>query len=116
LADQTVRNRSASLCICPFAPLLAVRLDGTGVELPHISLRRLDEHVRFPRDGTSLIYMQRLLASRDFWRLDLASMKSRRLTKPQNRGAMRTFDVPTDGKQIVFDRLREKSLIVMIDP
>src|SRR5580700_3559088 len=98
-----------------FAPLLAVRPDGTSVKLPNISLRRLGEHVRFSPDGKSLIYMQGLLASQDFWLLDLASMKSRPLTRLQNRAAMRTFDVTSDGKQIVFDRLRENSQVVMID-
>ncbi len=101
--------------VSTFAPLLAVRPDGTRVEMPHISLRRLGEHVRFSPDGKSLIYMQGLLASQDFWLLDLATMKSRPLTKLQNRAAMRTFDVTSDGKQIVFDRLRENSQVVMID-
>jgi len=98
-----------------FAPLLAVRPDGTSVELPQISLRRLGERMRFLPDGKSLIYMQGLLASQDFWLLDLASMKSRALTRLQNRANMRTFDVTSDGKQIVFDRLRENSEVVMID-
>jgi hypothetical protein len=42
-------------------------------------------------------------------------MKSRPLTRLQNRASMRTFDVTSDGKQIVFDRLRENSHVVMID-
>ncbi|HVI05151.1 MAG TPA: protein kinase, partial [Sphingomicrobium sp.] len=98
-----------------FAPLLAVRPDGTTVKLPEIILRRLGERVRFSPDGKSLIYMQGLLASQDFWLLDLASMKSRPLTRLQNRATMRTFDVTSDGKQIVFDRSRENSEVVMID-
>jgi Tol biopolymer transport system component len=101
--------------VSTFAPLLAVRPDGTSVAMPHVSLRRLGEHVRFSPDGKSLIYMQGLLASQDFWLLDLASMKSHTLTRLQNRAAMRTFDVTSDGKQIVFDRLRENSQVVMID-
>jgi Tol biopolymer transport system component len=101
--------------VSSFAPLLAVRPDGTSVELPHISLRRLGEHVRFSPDGKSLIYTQGLLASQDFWLLDLASMKSRPLTRLQNRATMRTFDITSDGKQIVFDRLRENSNVVVID-
>jgi serine/threonine protein kinase/Tol biopolymer transport system component len=101
--------------VSSFAPLLAVRPDGTSVKLPEISLRRLGEHVRFSRDGKSLIYIQGLLASQDFWQLDLASMKTRPLTKLQNRATMRTFDVTSDGKQIVFDRLRENSQVVRID-
>jgi len=98
-----------------FAPLLAVHPDGTSVELPEINLRRLGERVRFLPDGKSLIYMQGLLASQDFWLLDLASMKSRPLSRLQNRATMRTFDITSDGKQIVFDRLRENSHVVMID-
>jgi Tol biopolymer transport system component len=101
--------------VSTFAPLLAVRPDGTSFKLPEISLRRLGEHVRFSPDGKSLIYMHGLLASQDFWVLDLASMKSRPLTRLQNRGAMRTFDVTSDGKQIIFDRLRENSQVVLID-
>jgi len=98
-----------------FAPLLAIRPDGTSVKLPDIILRRLGERVRFLPDGKGLLYMQGLLASQDFWLLDLASMKSRPLTRLQNRAAMRTFDITSDGKQIVFDRLRENSQVVMID-
>src|SRR5579864_5056421 len=98
-----------------FAPLLAVRPDGTSFKLPEIILRRLGERVRFTPDGKSLIYMQGLLVSQDFWLLDLASMKPRPLTRLQNRATMRTFDVTSDGKQIVFDRLRENSQVVMID-
>jgi Tol biopolymer transport system component len=98
-----------------FAPLLAVHPDGTSVELPQINVRRLGERVRFLPDGKSLIYMQGLLASQDFWLLDLASMKSRPLTRLQNRATMRTFDITSDGKQIVFDRMRENSDVVLID-
>ena len=80
------------------------------VSICTVSYTHLDVYKR-----QSLIYMQGLLASQDFWLLDLASMKSRPLTRLQNRAAMRTFDVTSDGKQIVFDRLRENSQVVMID-
>jgi Tol biopolymer transport system component len=101
--------------VSTFSPFQAVRPDGTSVKLPDISLRRLGEHARFSPDGKSLIYTQGLLASQDFWLLDLASMKSRPLTRLQNRATMRTFDITSDGKQIVFDRIRENSQVVMID-
>jgi Tol biopolymer transport system component len=98
-----------------FAPLLAVRPDGTKVEIPEIMVRRLGERARFLPNGKGLIYMQGLLTSQDFWILDLATMKSRRLTNLKNRAAMRTFDVTADGKQIVFDRSRENSSVVLIE-
>ena len=42
--------------------------------------------------------------SQNFWLLDLRTWKSRLLTRLPANGAMRTFDVSPDGKQIVFDR------------
>ena len=45
----------------------------------------------------------------------MATQKSRQLTKFTNTATMRTFDVTPDGKQIVFDRLRENSDVVLID-
>ena len=98
-----------------FAPLLAVRPDGTSVRLPEMSVRRLGARARFLPGGKGLIYMQGLLLSQDFWLLDLTSMKSHRLTRLENRAAMRTFDITPNGKQIVFDRLRENSGVVLID-
>ena len=55
------------------------------------------------------------LPSQDFWLLDLDAKKSRPLTHLNNGGAMRTFDVTPDGRQIVFDRLRDNSDIGLID-
>lgn len=97
------------------APLLAVQDDGTPVTLPPIRLRRGGERYRFLSDGRSLVYMQGDFTWQDFWLLDLATMKSRALTKLANNGAMRTFDITPDDKQIVFDRARDNSDIVLID-
>ena len=59
--------------------------------------------------------MQGVVRAQDFWLLDLSSMKTRQLTRLQQRDSMRTFDVTPDGKRIVFDRLRDNSDIVLID-
>jgi len=59
--------------------------------------------------------MQSLRTSKDFWLLDLATMKSRRLTKLDPHATMRTFDVTPDGSRIVFDLIRENSDIVLIE-
>jgi Tol biopolymer transport system component len=93
----------------------ATRPDGTPVNLPKIMVALGGERYRFLPDGKSLIYMQGETRFQDFWSLDLATKQTRRLTRLNNRGAMRTFDIAPDGKQIVFDRLRENSDIVLID-
>ena len=97
------------------SPLLAVTPDGAPVELPPIRLRGQGERCRFLPDGKALVVMQGEWPSQDFWLLDLASKTWKRLTRLMNMGVMRTFDVTPDGKQIVFDRLRENGDIVLID-
>jgi Tol biopolymer transport system component len=97
-------------------PLLAVHPDGTPAKLPEINVQRDGERVRFLPDGAGLVYMLgSTTAGQDFWLLDLSTMHSRRLTRLSNPAAMRTFDITSDGRRIVFDRLRENSDILLID-
>jgi Tol biopolymer transport system component len=98
-----------------YAPLRAMRPDGTAIELPEIILHRDGERIRFLPNGKGLVFMQGQRESQDFWLLDLATKKTRPLTHLSNPSAMRTFDITQDGKQIVFDRLRENSDIVLVD-
>jgi Tol biopolymer transport system component len=97
------------------SPLLAVRPDGAPVDLPEIVLLRSGERMRFLPDGSGLVYMQGLQPSQDFWLLDLATMKSLRLTQLDPGPTMRTFDITPDGTRIVFDRTNEDSDIVLIE-
>jgi serine/threonine protein kinase len=98
-------------------PLLAVRPDGTPVKMPEIRTQRDGERLRFMPDGRGLIFMSAAEATpwQDFWLLDLTTMNTRRLTHLAERATMRTFDITPDGKQIVFDRMRENSAVVLID-
>ena len=97
-------------------PLLAVHPDGTPAKLPEINVQRDGERARFLPDGTGLVYMLgNTTAGQDFWLLDLGTMRPRRLTHLSNPAAMRTFDITSDGRRIVFDRLRENSDILLID-
>ena len=97
------------------APLLAIRTDGTKVELPAIRLRVEGKRYRFLPTGQALVYAQGPFPAQDFWLLDLATKKSRQLSRLTNSAATQSFDVTADGKQIVFDRVRENSDIVLID-
>ena len=94
-------------------PLLGVKPDGTPVELPDVGTGIGGAH-RFLPNGTGLVYSPHS-QSRDFWLLDLATKKTRPLTQLSDHGAIRAFDITPDGKEIVFDRLRDNSDIVLID-
>ena len=97
------------------APLLAIQADGTKVELPAIRLRVAGKRYRFVPNGLALVYAQGPFPAQNFWLLDLATKKSRQLTRFNNSAATQSFDVTADGRQIVFDRLRDNSDIVLID-
>jgi len=47
--------------------------------------------------------------------LDVVTHTTRVLARFDNRGEIRTFDITPDGKQIVFDQLRDNSDIVLIE-
>ena len=96
-------------------PLLAIRPNGEPVEFPEIKIMRYGECMRFLPDGSGLVYMQGSQPSQDFWLLDLATMKSRRLTRLDPGAEMRTFDIAPDGTRIVFDRVSEDSDLVSIE-
>lgn len=97
------------------APLLGVQPDGVPVKLPEIAVYTNGERARFLPDGKRLVYTRGSVRSQDFAMLDLTTMKTRVLSRLDNRGETRTFDITRDGKQIVFDRLRDHSDIVLID-
>lgn len=96
-------------------PLMMIRPDGTPIEGPSIQLRVGGARYRFVPGRLELIYVPgSQLSPEDFWLLDLATRKTRRLSNFENHST-KTFDVTPDGKQLVFDRLNETSDIVLID-
>jgi hypothetical protein len=94
-------------------PLLGVTPDGVPTPLPAV-LTHIGGGHRFLPDGKGLVYLPRE-TSLDFWLLDLVSKATRPLTSLSDQGRLNMFDVTPDGKQIVFDRVRENSDIVLIE-
>jgi hypothetical protein len=90
-----------------------VRPDGTPVKLPEVRAGLGGGHRSLP-NGTGLMYLPRR-RSLDFWLLDLATNKTRPLTRLSDHGSLHTFDITPDGTAIVYDRSRENSDIVLID-
>ena len=93
--------------------LRGVRPDGTSVQMPEVGVRIGGAH-RFMPGGEALVYLQGI-ESKDFWLVDLATNKTRKLTDLSDRGYLNTFDITPDGKHLVFDRSRQNSDIVLID-
>lgn len=101
----------------PTGALLLIHADGSPAPFPQLRVRVNTEHYRFMPGGKKLVYIPTtgLHSPEHFWIVDLATQKSRQLSNFEMRLDTRTFDITPDGKQIVFDRLRENSDIVLID-
>jgi hypothetical protein len=107
--------------------LKAITAQGEAFSLPgpSIFVRLGSDHCRFvPRTSSMVLAMppgdpgnpQRGdLRGQEFWLLDLKSRTLTQVSRLHSVFAMKGFDVSLDGKQILFDRIRENSDIVLID-
>ena len=59
--------------------------------------------------------MQGPFRRQEFWLLDFATGRTRQLTNLRPGFQIKSFDVSPDGTQILFDRIRENSNVVLID-
>jgi hypothetical protein len=100
-----------------FAPLLAVRDDGTPVNFPAVRVPTGGRgRARFLPDGGGLVYLQgEIIGAPDFWLLDMTSKRSRQLTRLPSGTTTSSFDITPDGTHIVFDRVIERSDIALIE-
>ncbi|HJT18724.1 MAG TPA: LpqB family beta-propeller domain-containing protein, partial [Thermoanaerobaculia bacterium] len=95
--------------------LKAVTPEGRPYTVPEIWVGNTGDRYRFLRDGKSLIISRGVLWQQNFSLLDLTTGKLRDLTNLSRQFITRSFDVSPDGKQILFDRYRQNSDIVLID-
>jgi dipeptidyl aminopeptidase/acylaminoacyl peptidase len=101
----------------------AMRPDGRAVALPAVDAlpnaairaRRRLASTRFLPDGRGFVFMQGPPGVQDFWLMDFATNTARMIARLSNPGSITTFDITPDGKRIVFDRVEERSNLVLID-
>ena len=98
-------------------PLRAVTPNGQAYPLPDLTLRRGAERFCFLPKSTILVTLQGEFWNRqqDFWLIDLEKSTHRQLTRLRPGYTVNSFDISSDGRQIIFDRARENSDIVLID-
>jgi len=100
----------------PTSVVKAVTPDRAPFPLPaEVTVGPRSEGYRFAPDGKSIVFLRGEFQDQQFWLLDLATGRLRQLTSLKTTSWIRGFDVSRDGKQILFDRIRENSDIVLIE-
>ena len=98
-------------------PLKAITPDKAPVSVPDIAVMYLGSPYRFVPHTNSMVFLPATgdIRTRNFYLVDLNTGKQRQLTDLRPGYLMEHFDVSPDGKQIVFDRIRDNSDIVVMD-
>jgi dipeptidyl aminopeptidase/acylaminoacyl peptidase len=92
----------------------AVGTDGTPRELPTLILTRGARRLVFLREET-LIVLKGDISHKEFWSVDLKTGREHQLTTLRRGFVISDFDISRDGREIVFDRTREESDIVLFE-
>jgi Tol biopolymer transport system component len=92
----------------------AVTAGGAPVPLPNLILTRGARHLAFLGED-AVIILKGDISHKDFWSFDLKTGHERQLTNLGRGSTIGDFDISPDGREIVFDRVREQSNIVVFN-
>ena len=93
----------------------AVTPDGKVHAMPDLWVPRGGDRYRFVPDGSAVVLLLEENGRQNFWLFDMRTGSRRQLTDLAQDAAIRSFDVSRDGKQIIFDRIRDNADVVLID-
>jgi hypothetical protein len=96
-------------------PLKAVTPDGRPFPLPPLLVDRVGDSYRFLPGSGQLAVKLGGFRRQDFWLFDLGTGQRRQLTRLRPGESLLRFDVSSDGKRVVFERVRENSDVVLIE-
>jgi serine/threonine protein kinase len=99
----------------PGYPVKAVTPEGRPYPLPTLSVLRGLDRYRLLAGGSEMVVLEMEGGKPDFWSINLRTGQRRRLTDLKQGYSISSFDLSPDGKQILFDRIRENADVVLID-
>ena len=90
--------------------------EGIAHPLPRITtLTRGARHVKFLLGGRGLALLRGGIDHKDLWLVDPETGAERQVTTDPDDFDIRDFDISADGREVILERLQERSDIVLLD-
>jgi Tol biopolymer transport system component len=93
----------------------AVTADAKAYKLPALTLTRGARHLAFLSEGQSLVVLRGEIQHKNLWRIDLETGAETQLTDLPPDFDIRDFDISPDGRQVVLERMQERSDVALLD-
>lgn len=84
-------------------------------QVPALTLTRGARHLVFVSGGQAIVFLRGDIQHKDLWIVDLKTGEQRQLVKLPPDFDIRDFDISADGRQVVLERVQERSDIVLLD-
>jgi Tol biopolymer transport system component len=96
-------------------PVKAAISENKAYPLPPLALTRGARHVAFATGGRSLVVLRGEIRHKDLWLIDLQTGVDRKLTDIPSDFDIQEFDLSSDGKEVVLERVQERSGVAMAE-
>jgi Tol biopolymer transport system component len=93
----------------------AVTAQAAAHPLPALTLTRGARHLAFLPGGRALVFLRGEIRHKDLWVIDLQTGAERQLTSLAPDFEIRDFDVSQDGREVVLERMQERSDVALLD-
>jgi Tol biopolymer transport system component len=93
----------------------AATAEGESHPLAPLALTRGARHLAFVRGGRALVYLRGSIRHKNLWIMDLETGVEQQLTNLPADFEVRDFDISPDGRDVVLERLEERSDVALLD-
>ena len=93
----------------------AVSADATAHPIPAMNLTRGTRHLAFLDGGRALVLLRGEIQHKNLWLINLEDGTERQLTNFSPDFDIRDFDISPDGREVVLERVQERSDVVLLD-
>lgn len=93
----------------------AVTAAAAAHPLPALTLTRGARHLTFLPGRRALLFLRGEIQHKNLWLIDLETGAERPLTNLTPDFDIRDFDISPDGREVVLERVQERSDVVLLD-